>query len=120
MDFTNFNLDPSIMAGVKVLRYTTPTPIQEQAIPVIMQGKDIIGLAQTVPANAAFVLPVLQRLLTAPRRQVGALIISPTRELAEQTVETINQFSFKTGLHGVSVYGGVSMYNQVPGLVPGR
>jgi ATP-dependent RNA helicase RhlE len=117
MDFTSFNLDPSIMAGVKVLRYTTPTPIQEQAIPVIMQGKDIIGLAQTgTGKTAAFVLPVLQRLLNNPRRQVGALIISPTRELAEQTVETINQFSFKTGLHGVSVYGGVSMYNQVQAL----
>jgi ATP-dependent RNA helicase RhlE len=117
MDFTNFNLDPTIMAGVKVLRYTTPTPIQEQAIPVIMQGKDIIGLAQTgTGKTAAFVLPVLQRLLNSPRRQVGALIISPTRELAEQTVETINHFSFKTGLKGVSIYGGVSMYNQVSAL----
>ncbi len=117
MDFTNFNLDPSIMAGVKVLRYTTATPIQEQAIPVIMQGKDIIGLAQTgTGKTAAFVLPVLQRLLRSPRGQVGALIISPTRELAEQTVETINQFSFKTGLRGISIYGGVSMYNQVAAL----
>jgi ATP-dependent RNA helicase RhlE len=117
MDFTNFNLDPSIMAGVKVLRYTTPTPIQEKAIPVIMQGKDIIGLAQTgTGKTAAFVLPVLQRLLKSPRRRVGALIISPTRELAEQTTENINYFSYQTGLRGISVYGGVSMYNQVEAL----
>jgi ATP-dependent RNA helicase RhlE len=120
MDFTSFNLDPRIMEGVKVLKYDTPTPIQEQAIPIILQGRDLIGLAQTgTGKTAAFVLPVLNRLLNAPRQQLRTLIISPTRELAEQTVESINVFSYYTGLHAVSIYGGVSMFNQVEALKRG-
>ncbi|TET26789.1 MAG: DEAD/DEAH box helicase, partial [Dehalococcoidia bacterium] len=90
MNFETFNFHPRVMAGVRELGYITPTPIQLKSIPPIMQGRDLIGLAQTgTGKTAAFVLPVLQRLLQCPRGRVGALIISPTRELAEQTYETI-------------------------------
>jgi ATP-dependent RNA helicase RhlE len=117
MNFETFNLHPSVMAGVQEQGYTTPTPIQSQSIPPIMQGRDLIGLAQTgTGKTAAFVLPVLHRLLRSPRGQVRALIISPTRELAEQTCETINELGYKTGMHAISIYGGVSMDQQIRGL----
>ncbi len=114
MSFETFNLDPSIMAGVQTLGYVTPTPIQFKAIPPIMQGRDVIGLAQTgTGKTAAFVLPVLQRLLSSPRSRVGALIISPTRELAEQTCQAINDLGRETELRSISIYGGVGMDQQV-------
>jgi ATP-dependent RNA helicase RhlE len=117
MNFETFNLHPSIMAGVRAQGYVTPTPIQREAIPPIMQGHDIISLAQTgTGKTAAFVLPVLQRLLTCPRRQVGALIVSPTRELAEQTCEAINALGQETGMRSISIYGGVSMDAQIQAL----
>jgi ATP-dependent RNA helicase RhlE len=113
MNFETFNLNPSIMAGVRALGYVTPTPIQEQAIPPILQGRDLIGLAQTgTGKTAAFVLPILQRLLQGSRGRVRALIISPTRELAEQTCEAINSLGKQTGLRSIAVYGGVSMEQQ--------
>jgi len=78
-----------------------------------MQGRDFIGLAQTgTGKTAAFVLPILQRLLQSPRSRVGALIISPTRELAEQTYETINELGEQTELRSIAIYGGVSMEQQ--------
>jgi ATP-dependent RNA helicase RhlE len=117
MSFETFNLHPSIMAGVKAQGYSTPTPIQLESIPPIMQGRDIIGLAQTgTGKTAAFVLPVLHRIMSSPRGRVSALIVSPTRELAEQTCETINELGYKTGLHAISIYGGVSMEQQIRGL----
>ncbi len=113
MNFESFNFHPSIMAGVREIGYTIPTPIQAQAIPPILQGRDIIGLAQTgTGKTAAFVLPILQRLLTSPSSRVGALIISPTRELAEQTSETINALGKQTRLRGIAIYGGVGMEQQ--------
>jgi ATP-dependent RNA helicase RhlE len=85
MHFSKFNFSPTVLAGVKAANYTTPTPIQEQAIPVVMEGKDVLGLAQTgTGKTAAFALPILQRLSTGPRGVVRALIVAPTRELAEQ------------------------------------
>jgi len=117
MNFETFNLHPSIMAGVRALGYTIPTPIQEQAIPPIMQGRDVIGLAQTgTGKTAAFVLPILERLLKSPQGRVRALIISPTRELAEQTCEVINGLGSKTGVKGISVYGGVNIDQQLRAL----
>ena len=108
MSFETFNLDPSIMAGVRALGYIEPTPIQLRAIPPVMQGRGLIGMAQTgTGKTAAFVLPILQRLLRAPRGRIGALIVSPTRELAEQTCEAFDQLGKKTGLRTVSIYGGV-------------
>ena len=117
MNFETFNFHPSVMAGVRALGYTTPTPIQVRAIPPIMQGRDVIGLAQTgTGKTAAFVLPILQRLLQCPRGRVNALIISPTRELAEQTCEAITELGRQTGLRSIAIYGGVSMQQQIQGL----
>jgi ATP-dependent RNA helicase RhlE len=117
MNFETFNLHPSVMAGVRALGYSVPTPIQSQVIPLAMQGRDVIGLAQTgTGKTAAFVLPILERLRSGPRGRVRALIISPTRELAEQTCEVINNLGSRTGLQSISVYGGVSMERQTGGL----
>jgi ATP-dependent RNA helicase RhlE len=113
MNFEAFNLHPSIMAGVRALGYTIPTPIQIKSIPPIMQGRDLIGLAQTgTGKTAAFVLPILERLRSGPRGCVRSLIISPTRELAEQTCEVINGLGSETSLQSVAIYGGVSMEQQ--------
>jgi ATP-dependent RNA helicase RhlE len=117
MSFETFNFDPSIMAGVRATGYVTPTPIQLQAIPPIMQGRDVIGLAQTgTGKTAAFALPILQRLLHGQRGQVGAAIISPTRELTEQTCETISELGQKTRLRSIAIYGGVSIDQQIQRL----
>lgn len=120
MNFETFNFSPNIMAGVRALGYTTPTPIQVQAIPPIMNGRDVIGLAQTgTGKTAAFVLPILERLMKSPRGRVGALILSPTRELAEQTNDTFCELGQKTGLRSVAIYGGVSMDQQIRKLRSG-
>ena len=117
MNFESFNFHPGVMAGVRALGYTTPTPIQVKAIPPIMQGRDVIGLAQTgTGKTAAFVLPILQRLLQSQRGRVNALIISPTRELAEQTCEAISELGRQTGLRSIAIYGGVGMQQQINGL----
>jgi len=117
MSFETFDLHPSIMAGVQALGYVTPTPIQLKSIPPIMQGRDLIGLAQTgTGKTAAFVLPILQRLLQRPRGHIGALIISPTRELAEQTYETVTELGRQTGLRSLTIYGGVGIHQQTQGL----
>ena len=114
MNFETFNFHPSIMAGVRALGYITPTPIQQKAIPPINQGRDVIGLAQTgTGKTAAFVLPILQRLLQGQQGRVRALIISPTRELAEQTCEASNDLGMQTGLRSAAIYGGVSMDQQL-------
>jgi len=120
MNFETFNFHPSIMDGVRALGYSVPTPIQLQAIPPIMQGRDTIGLAQTgTGKTVAFVLPILERLLSAPRGRVRALIVSPTRELAEQTCEVINDLGSRTGLRSIAVYGGVNMEQQTRNLRSG-
>lgn len=117
MNFESFNFHPHIAAGVKALGYITPTPIQLQAIPFILQGRDILALAQTgTGKTAAFVLPILQRLLQGPRGRVRALIIAPTRELAEQIHEAISGLGQQTGLRSVTIYGGVNMKPQIQKL----
>jgi ATP-dependent RNA helicase RhlE len=120
MNFENLNLHPGIMTGVRELGYTELTPIQKESIPSILQGKDIIGLAQTgTGKTAAFVLPILQRLMKAPRRQVGAAIITPTRELAEQINVVINGLAKHTGLNSIAVYGGTNIEQQIRVLYKG-
>jgi ATP-dependent RNA helicase RhlE len=117
MNFETFNFHPSIMAGVRALGYTIPTPIQARAIPPILQGRDIIGLAQTgTGKTAAFVLPIVEGLRSGPRGCVRALVISPTRELAEQTCEVFNSLASRTGLRNAAIYGGVSMDQQTRNL----
>ena len=117
MDFNTFNLNPGVMDGVQALGYNTPTPIQLQAIPPIMQGRDLIGLAQTgTGKTAAFVLPVLHHLVSGPRGYIRVLIIAPTRELAEQTDSVITELGRQTGLRNIAIYGGVNMDQQVQKL----
>ena len=117
MSFKKFSFNPRITAGIVAAGYTTPTPIQTQAIDTIMQGSDLIGLAQTgTGKTAAFVLPILHRLLTGQRGRLRALIIAPTRELVEQIHEAIEALGAKTGLHSVTVYGGVGIQPQIQKL----
>lgn len=105
------------MAGVNALGYETPTPIQEQAIPPVLEGRDVMGLAQTgTGKTAAFALPILQRLLPLPRRRVRALIVAPTRELAEQIHTTIGALGKQTNVRSVTLYGGVSLVPQTQAL----
>ena len=117
MNFEQFSFDRRIAAGVESVGYTTPTPIQKKAIPIILQGRDIIGLAQTgTGKTAAFVLPILQRLLQGPRGKVRALIVAPTRELAEQTHQEIVKLGRDTKIRSVTIYGGVSKGPQLAAL----
>jgi len=117
MKFENFDLNEKIMAGVNAMGYSEPTPIQLQSIPPIMEGRDVMGLAQTgTGKTAAFVLPMLQRLMEGPRGRLRALIIAPTRELTEQINKDITQLGRKTKLASAVVYGGVSIHNQITRL----
>ncbi len=102
MSFEKFELNEKIFAGVQAQGYIKPTPIQLQSIPPILEGRDVMGLAQTgTGKTAAFVLPILQRLMQGPRGHVRALIVAPTRELAEQTHEAIGELGRKTQLKSV-------------------
>ncbi|MEZ4619952.1 MAG: DEAD/DEAH box helicase [Caldilineaceae bacterium] len=101
----------------KAAGFDTPTPIQAQAIPVVLNDGDVLGLAQTgTGKTAAFVLPILQRLTKGPLRRARALIVAPTRELAEQIPETIVQLGAKTKVRSVPIYGGVSKIPQIRAL----
>ena len=120
MKFNTFEFHPQVAAGVTAARYLTPTPIQVKAIPLVMQGHDVVGLAHTgTGKTAAFVLPILNRLMQGKRRQVRALVIAPTRELAEQTHEAIGTLGRRTGLRSVTIYGGVGFGPQVDKLKRG-
>jgi ATP-dependent RNA helicase RhlE len=120
MEFDTFAFHPQVVAGVTAARYITPTPIQAQAIPLVMQGHDVVGLAHTgTGKTAAFVLPILHRLIPGGRRHVRALVIAPTRELAEQTHEAIGTLGRRTGLKSVTVYGGVGFNPQADKLKRG-
>ena len=117
MGFSLFNFDSKISAGIRSLGYSVPTPIQLQAIAPILQGRDVMGLAQTgTGKTAAFALPILQRLLLGPRGVVRALILAPTRELADQIQESFRGLGSQTGLHSLTIYGGVGLGPQVAGL----
>jgi len=120
VNFEQFSFDRRIVAGIKAVGYTTPTPIQEQAIPVVLEGRDVMGLAQTgTGKSAAFILPILQRLTKGPLRRVRALIVAPTRELAEQIYQMSLDLGKNTKVRSVSVYGGVSKVSQVSRLRSG-
>jgi ATP-dependent RNA helicase RhlE len=120
MSFEQFKLHPQVNSGISAAGYSTPTPIQLRAIPPILEGRDVLGLAQTgTGKTAAFVLPILQRLLPGTRGRPRALIISPTRELAEQTHMAITTLGRGTGLRSVTIYGGVSTQLQIKGLRTG-
>ena len=120
MNFNTFSFHPQINAGISRVGYHKPTQIQSKAIPPILAGSDVLGLAQTgTGKTAAFVLPMLQRLMKGPRGKLRALILAPTRELAEQTHVAIQQLGGQTGLRSISIYGGVSANPQISRLRKG-
>jgi ATP-dependent RNA helicase RhlE len=117
LNFKTFSFHPAVAEGAEKAGYITPTPIQAQAIPEVMKGLDVMGLAQTgTGKTAAFVLPILNRLMSSPKDRVGALIIAPTRELAEQIHVAIESLACKTHLRSTVVYGGVGINPQIQSL----
>ncbi|MBW1868331.1 MAG: DEAD/DEAH box helicase [Deltaproteobacteria bacterium] len=120
MEFKAFKLDPRVEAGVAAAGFVTPTPIQTKAIPSVMNGRDIMGLAQTgTGKTAVFALPILHRLMQGKRGHVRSLIIAPTRELAEQIHDAINSLGKETRMRSVTVYGGVNINTQIQKLKRG-
>ncbi len=120
--FTDFALDARLQQALKRASFETPTPIQVRALPLALEGRDLIGTAQTgTGKTAVFVLPILQRLLTDTSKlgRTRALIVTPTRELAEQILEMIRRFSQGTPIRSAAVYGGVGMEPQLRALRAG-
>ena len=117
VNFSEFNLDNRLQTGITRAGYITPTPVQIAAIPSAVAGRDIIGTAQTgTGKTAAFVLPILNKLLTGPRGRTRALIVTPTRELAVQVEENIRALGARTNIRSATVYGGVSAAPQIKAL----
>ncbi|PSL20855.1 DEAD/DEAH box helicase [Chitinophaga ginsengisoli] len=109
MYFDEFDLDDRVLDGIDAMGYTTATPVQEQVIPPIIAGKDILACAQTgTGKTAAFLLPILHRLITEPHEthKINSLIIVPTRELAVQIAQTLEGMSYFTSVSSIAVYGG--------------
>jgi len=117
MNFADFSLDARLNVAIDTAGYTVPTPIQEQAIPLVLAGRDVLGLAQTgTGKTAAFALPILQRLLNGPQRKIRVLIVAPTRELAEQIHQTFVDLGKNTKIRSTPIYGGVSKRPQLAAL----
>lgn len=113
--FADFDLQPELQANIKHQGYTSPTPIQDQAIPLILQNKDVVGLAQTgTGKTAAFLLPLINKVLLD--NQQGVLIIVPTRELASQISDEFHKFAYGLPMSKVLCVGGMSMNNQIRSL----
>ncbi len=117
MQFKQFSFDPRINAGIKSAGYIDPTPIQQKAIPVALKKHDVLGLAQAGTGKpAAFILPILQLLCNKSSRHTRALIIAPTRELAEQIHHTAKILGKNTKVRSATVYGGVGKNPQLEAL----
>src|SRR3954471_4115002 len=113
MSFAAFKLHPDLLKGVRELGFTRATPIQDQAIPPALEGRDLLACAMTGSGKtAAFLLPILNRLMGKPRGTTRALVITPTRELAAQIEEHLRQLAVHTPLSGAAVFGGVGMGPQ--------
>jgi len=113
IDFRSFDLHPSLTRGVADLGFTVPTPIQRDAIPPGLAGRDVLACAMTGSGKtAAFLLPILNRLIGKPRGTTRALVLAPTRELAAQIVEHCDRLARHTPLSAAAVYGGVAMGPQ--------
>ena len=120
LSFDQFNFHPSLLLGLKDMGYREPTPIQLKTIPAIMDGEDVIGVAQTgTGKTAAFMLPILNRLLEGPAQVTRCLIIAPTRELAIQIDEARMGLAYHSSLSGCVVYGGAPVLPQVTALKGG-
>jgi ATP-dependent RNA helicase RhlE len=124
ISFDDLGLAEPLLRAVRAENYTEPTPIQAQAIPYLLEGRDLLGIAQTGPGKtAAFALPILQRLSANPvprkRGAVRALILTPTRELAVQIVENFRSYGRHLGLRSAVIFGGVGQQPQVDNLARG-
>ena len=107
MTFNDFNFDESLLDGLHSMGYKAPTPIQQQAIPVIQQGKDLIACAQTgTGKTAAFVLPILDKIVKTKKGGINTLIIAPTRELVLQIDQQIEGMAYFCGVSSIGIYGG--------------
>ena len=113
MGFAHLKLNSAVVKAIKELGFVRPTPIQAEAIPPALDGRDVIACAQTGSGKtAAFLLPIINRLIDRPRRTTKALVLAPTRELAAQILEDLNALSVHTPVTGAAVYGGVGMGPQ--------
>jgi len=111
--FAHFGLHPSFTRALKELGFTRPTPIQTDAIPPALAGRDVLACAATGSGKtAAFILPILQKLIDKPRGTTRALVLTPTRELAAQILEDLNNFAVHTPISAAAVFGGVGMGPQ--------
>jgi ATP-dependent RNA helicase RhlE len=127
LTFADFDLHPLLLKSIADTGYTTPTPIQAQAIPVVSQGRDVMGAAQTgTGKTAAFTLPILHRLMplantsaSPARHPVRALILAPTRELADQVYENVKRYTKHTPIRSAVVFGGVDIGPQKEALRAG-
>lgn len=125
MKFTDLNLAKPILQALETQGYTEPTPIQAQTIPAALQGKDVLGCAQTgTGKTAAFAIPVIQQLIENPnpnrgKRPIRSLILTPTRELAIQIAESFENYGNNTSLKYKVIFGGVSQHGQVQALQSG-
>ena len=126
-DFDHFGLDPRLIEAVIAMGYSRPTPIQSKAIPLVLKGRDVMGAAQTgTGKTAGFALPILHKLLpqastsmSPARHPVRALILAPTRELADQVWDNVRQYAARTPLRTAVVYGGIDMDPQTQALRAG-
>ena len=106
-------MTPALARAIRDLGYVRPTPIQAEAIPPVMQGRDVIATAQTGSGKtAAFLLPIIHHLVDKPRRTTRALVLVPTRELAAQILDDLNALAVHTPVTGAAVFGGVGMGPQ--------
>ncbi|MAL97614.1 DEAD/DEAH box helicase [Hydrocarboniclastica marina] len=123
MSFESLDLRAELLRAVQDQKYTTPTDIQSQAIPIVMAGRDLMASAQTgTGKTAAFTLPLLHRLAEKPvngKRQVRALILTPTRELAQQVTDNVVAYSRHLRIHSAAIYGGTSIVGQMRKLARG-
>lgn len=121
MNFNELNLKPELLRAIQEMGYETPSPIQEKAIPVILEGHDIIGQSQTGSGKtASFGLPILNELEPLPNRKTQALILAPTRELCLQVADEMRKFAkYIEGLRIVSVYGGQDISRQIKDIKGG-
>ena len=123
MTFDSLGLKPQILSALKQQGYTQPTPIQAQSIPVLLEGFDLLGTAQTgTGKTAAFTIPIIEHLLSAPserKRSIKALVVTPTRELALQVAENAKRYSSGTSIRTAVIFGGVGANPQIDQLKRG-
>lgn len=120
MKFSEYNISDSLKSGLRDLQFIEPTPIQEKSIPIVLEGKDLIGTAQTgTGKTGAFVIPIMENVLKSNRDGIKALILSPTRELATQIDEQIFAIGYHAGISSATVIGGSDFSQQAKALKAG-